>query len=243
MSDDTLTAEDYDQLDQMQMSSDEGVRAQASTLAKKLTPDEQKAFFQFQQQRRPQSHETTEIIPGVPGDLAALMVTPIGSAMGRAGLSAAERAVSGIKAATSVGSPIIKFHVVKGVLQHLGVPSVLADTLAVAASGYKKGGAIAAAETAPSTVTASTEAAVPTLAAEAAPAAQTVSTVTNAAKPVLNAIQTKEYVRLLKSGKTGREALDLIRQQQELIDRLGLPTDKAVKIESDYIAAHGRRQQ
>lgn len=43
-------------------------------------------------------------------------------------------------------------------------------------------------------------------------------------KPSLLAAEAKEYMRLLKSGKSSKDAMDAILTQRELIQRMGLTT-------------------
>lgn len=51
-----------------------------------------------------------------------------------------------------------------------------------------------------------------------------VQTPAPAAKPTLNVAETKEFLRLVNSGKSVKDAMDLIRMQRQLIQELGTPT-------------------
>lgn len=60
---------------------------------------------------------------------------------------------------------------------------------------------------------------------------------------IQNDAEMKEYLRLTKAGKTHKQAVAIIEGQRDMTQRLGLPTDKKVQIEGDYIREHGRRQR
>lgn len=65
----------------------------------------------------------------------------------------------------------------------------------------------------------------PTIAPATAPPAQSPIP----AKPSLLAAEMPEFQRLLKSGKSMKEAMDLIQQQRDLVQKLGLPSATAAR--------------
>lgn len=76
-----LSMDDYRQLYQMSLSSDAGDRAQAASLAQKMTPAEQQTFFAFQQRQHPNAGEVTRTdntLGGLPPELAALGIANVG---------------------------------------------------------------------------------------------------------------------------------------------------------------------
>lgn len=48
-------------------------------------------------------------------------------------------------------------------------------------------------------------------------------------KVTLRAAEAKEYLRLLKAGKSSSEAMQLIEAQRALVARLGLPSSETVR--------------
>lgn len=146
-----LTAEDYQALHAMQMSDDPSQRAQAASLAKKLTSDEQRAFFDVQQTANKDAGERTRednSLFGMPPEVAVLSGIGLGRAIGAAGLTAAGRAVAGLKSAGAQVTPIIKYEATKTALEAVGVPKPLATAAAYAVSSYRRGASsVAEAET------------------------------------------------------------------------------------------------
>lgn len=144
-----LSSDDYQALHTMQMSDDAGQRAQADSLAKKLTPDEQKAFFDYQQIANKGKGERTRedsSLFGMPPEVAVLSGLSIGRAMGAAGLTAAGRVVAGLKNAAGQAAPVLKYEAVKAGLQSVGISPTLSTAAAMAIAGYKGKGAAAEAE-------------------------------------------------------------------------------------------------
>lgn len=81
---------------------------------------------------------------GMPPEVAVLSGMAVGRAMGATGLTAAGRAVAGLKAAGAQVAPVIKYEVVKSALQAAGLSPSLATAGAMAISAYKKGAPAAA---------------------------------------------------------------------------------------------------
>lgn len=156
MSDQPVTAalgdEDYQQLMQMSLSPDASVRANASALAKKLTPDESAQFGAYQKRNPAGSelHRADNNVLGMPPELAAVSAVSLGGAIAGKGMSAAERVMAGGKNLAAQAAPVLKYEATRTGLQALGVPAPLAATAAVLVSGYHSGakGAPAVAETA-----------------------------------------------------------------------------------------------
>lgn len=147
--DQALGAEDYQQLHGMVMSDDPKVQAQGQALAKKLTPDEQQAFFDYQKTVNAGKGERTRVdnsVGGLPPELAAVSALGIGRAVAAPGLSIVARGMAGVKAAAGQAAPVIKYELVKSGLEHMGVPSPLAMAGAMAVTGYKRGAGKAAVE-------------------------------------------------------------------------------------------------
>lgn len=147
--DQALGAEDYQQLRGMVMSDDPKVQAQGQALAKKLTPDEQQAFFDYQKTVNVGKGERTRVdnsVGGLPPELAAVSALGIGRAVAAPGLSIVARGMAGVKAAAGQAAPVIKYELVKSGLEHMGVPSPLAMAGAMAVTGYKRGAGKAAVE-------------------------------------------------------------------------------------------------
>lgn len=160
----TLGEDDYRMLYDMSLSEDAGVRAQAATLAKKLTPEEGHDFVAFQQaewKRRGGSerHREDNSVLGLPPEAAAIGIAGVARAVAGEGLTLAGRAAAGAKAVVSEASPYAKYHVVKAGLEGMGVPWWMADAAAFALSGRGRQGA-AGAEDAEKTVAQSIDEAV-----------------------------------------------------------------------------------
>lgn len=77
---------------------------------------------------------------GMPPEFAALSGLAIARAVGAPALTAAARAVAGIKATVGQALPAVKYEVTKTTLEKLGVPSAVAIPIAMAVSSYKRGG-------------------------------------------------------------------------------------------------------
>lgn len=139
-----LSTDDYQALAGMLMSEDADVRSQGQWLAKKLTPAEQQSFFDVQKEMHRGAPERVDhvIADGIPliGSISPEMAVASGVPIARA-------AVGGLAAAASaVGSQVVtqgKYWATKLALEHLGVPSVMAEAAAAAVSSRSggKGGA------------------------------------------------------------------------------------------------------
>lgn len=147
-----LSADDYAALHAMQMSSDPSQQAQASALAKKLTPAEQSEFFDYQKSQHPQGERgrVDNSVLGVPPELAAVGLAGVANAVTQPAISAVQRVAAGARSVASQAAPVVKYEVAKTTMEKMGVPTPLAMAAAMAISGYKKGGAPTAAA-APST--------------------------------------------------------------------------------------------
>jgi hypothetical protein len=77
---------------------------------------------------------------GMPPEFAALSGLAIARAVGAPALTAAARAVAGIKAVAGQALPVVKYEVTKTALEKMGVPSALSIPVAMMVSGYKRGG-------------------------------------------------------------------------------------------------------
>jgi hypothetical protein len=172
-----LTTEDYAALHAMLLSPDASVRAQGAGLAKKLTPDEQQAFFDVQKTANAGKGERTRedsSLLGMPPELAIASGIPIARAVAGAGASLGAKATAAAGAAAPQLAAQAKYWGTKLTLMKLGVPSVLAEGVAIAASGIKKGGAKGeppiAAEPTPSAPSAPAAPVAPVASAPAAPA-------------------------------------------------------------------------
>lgn len=151
-----LSQEDYAALYQLLLSGD----PQGSALAKKLTPSEQQAFFDYQQQANRGKGELTRVdnsVGGLPPEVAVATAVPVARAIagtGAAGLSLAGRAAAGVKAATVQAAPALKYELTKSALTQIGMPPAVAIPIALAVSGYhhpeKKAATVATAESAAS---------------------------------------------------------------------------------------------
>ncbi len=162
-----LGTDDYQQLHGMVTSDDPKVQARGQAIAKKLTPDEQQAFFDYQKQANAGKGERTRIDDQSPEILGAVAAgTGIARAVSAPGLSLVARGVAGAKATAGAVTPVLKYEIVKSGLERMGVPTPLAMLGAMAVSGYKKGaaapaatGASVAGEAAPATTDATAAAA------------------------------------------------------------------------------------
>jgi hypothetical protein len=141
-----FTDEDWARLHQLSTSDNANERALASSLAKKLYPNERQAFFDWQQQANAGKGELTRVdspdlylMMGAPA-ARALMGGPGAGAAAAAG-SVAGRIGSRVAAAGAAAAPYVKFQAIKGILDHFGVSPVISEPLAYFASGYKSGGA------------------------------------------------------------------------------------------------------
>jgi hypothetical protein len=142
-----LGADDYQSLLGMFVSPDAGARAQAATLAKKMTPDEQQGFFDFQQQANrgrdaASQRVDSNIIGGTEGGGIApedvLMVGQAGRAITRAAMNSGM--VGAVQAAAAQASPVIKYEVARHTLTAIGIPNAIATPVAMVISGYTRGG-------------------------------------------------------------------------------------------------------
>lgn len=145
-----LSADDYQALAGMLMSEDSDVRAQGQGLAKKLTPAEQQSFFDVQTAMHRGAPERVDhaIADGIPviGSISPEMAVASGVPIARA-------AASGVAAAAAaVGSQVVtqgKYWATKLALEHLGVPSVMAEAAAAAVSSRSGGKGSAKSDPAP----------------------------------------------------------------------------------------------
>ncbi len=183
-----LSADDYKQLYDMSLSTDDGARTQAASLSKKLTPTEQKEFFDYQQSQTKgaELHRADNSIGGVPPELVAAGAIPVVSALSGVG-SIGVKAAQGLKAALSQGAPVVKYQIAKSGLEHLGVPTPIAMAAAYAVSGYRSGN---------SSATGGAE--------DAAPAATAV------VKPSFNARETAHGLMMMKNGVPEQDAMAAI---------------------------------
>lgn len=134
-----LTPEDYRHLYEMSISDDAPTRAEASALAKKLTPDEQQVFFDVQKQMHPQGEigRKDNSVMGLPPEMA--IMAPIAGARAVAGaVGAGNKVTAGIKSAFSSMAPMVKYEAARTGLQSVGVPAPLATVIAATVSGSGK---------------------------------------------------------------------------------------------------------
>lgn len=185
-----LTADDYGALYKMSLSPDASVRAQASSLATKLTPDERQQFFDFQkaQTKGAELHREDNSLLGMPPEAVAAGVIPVAGAMGEAG-SAGLKAAAGLKASVAQAAPAVKYQVTKSALEHIGVPSPLAMAAAFAVSGYRSGAR----------------------AAESAPTPPT--------KPSFSAKETAQGLNMIRKGVSYQDAMEAVLKLRDLRDR------------------------
>jgi hypothetical protein len=141
---------------QASISPDESMRAVAAAAAKKLTPEEGRAFYDYQKQLHAPPSKTTSVL-GVPitmvGDQPradsniigadnGVGIAPEDALMGGMAIKGIARAanatgaVAGVKAAASVATPLVKYKIYKGGLEKAGVPPSIADMIAMTAVGY-----------------------------------------------------------------------------------------------------------
>lgn len=149
-----LTTEDYQALHAMQISDDPSQRSQAADLANKLTGDERKAFFDYQQSANAGKGERTRedgSLFGMPPELAVVSGLSVGRAIGAAGLTAAGRAIAGLKATAAQVTPQLKYAAAQEAMNAIGVPKRYSIPAALIIAGLKnpKGGAAAEAEATP----------------------------------------------------------------------------------------------
>jgi len=157
----TLTTDDYTYLQGLLISPDPATRADGLQLAKKLSPAEQQAFFDFQKQATRGRDETSQrldraVATGVPGigtltPEELLAGGAIVRGIGRVALSpeiatTAGRVLAAARAAGGVGWGVAKYEGTKLVLEKVGVPSDIAGMLAFGVFG-RPGPATATAET------------------------------------------------------------------------------------------------
>lgn len=191
-----LTEDSYQELLGLLKSDDPGSRTLGQSLAKKLTPDEQQAFFAFQQKANTGRNEATRqdvSVGGVPPELAAVAGAGGVAAAGESGLSAAQRLYAGLKSLTA--NPVIRYQLVKGGLETAGVPSSIAIPIGYAVSGR---GGVAAPVAATSTDAAATTAD-PGVAA-------------TVAKPAIRAIDYLRIKRLVEQGVPMPQATQTVLQ-------------------------------
>lgn len=179
-----LGAEDYGALLGMLTSGDASTRVQAQSLSKKLTPDEQQAFFDYQQQahagKDPELSRPDNSIGGVPPELAVVSGLGLGRAIA-GGTGLAGKAVAGAKEMVSQAEPILKYEASKAALMHIGLPAPVAIPIAMAISGYRGSGKGAAKATAVEAAPVAAEAS--SVAAPAAIRPNTAGTVSSAISP------------------------------------------------------------
>lgn len=138
---DALTTEDYAALHGLLMSGD----PQGAALAKKLTPDEQQQFFDYQKSVNTGSERTRidNNIGGMPPELAVASgvgaVRAIGGAVADAAGGAVAKAGAGLKAAASQATPVLKYEASRAALKALKVPDAMAIPVAMMVAGYKPG--------------------------------------------------------------------------------------------------------
>lgn len=227
-----LTTDDYAALHAMQMSPDPASQAQAATLAKKLTPPEQQAFFDYQKTQHPQGEHgrVDNQVLGMPPELVAAMAGPVAKAATQAGLSTGQRIGAAFKSSLGAAHPLVKYEITRSALEHVGIPAPIAMAAAIAVSGYKTGAAPAEAA---STVAADAAPAAATTTAEAAPAAAPASVppmapvAPAAAQTPYNAGQAMNDVRgVFKALKVAPLPAE-VSNAAEMI-RAGVPTEQAV---------------
>lgn len=233
-----------------------------------------------------EGHRVDNSLLGLPPETAVAGGVPIVRAVLAPATSLAARGAAGATAAVVQAAPTIKYEIIRGTLQSLGVPAGIAIPTAMLISGYRKGTPPAAATTAEATpaslaLSAAEEAdllrrgikpkmiaqiranlnAAQQTAATPAPAPESRGTATGppapslppplltppapavttpsatvqppvaaaGAKATLAAGETKEFLRLMKAGKTREEAMDLIVAQRDMVKRLGLPSTEEVR--------------
>ncbi len=153
-----LGPDDYSQIYSFLTSDNPSERTLGQQMSKKLTAKEQQAFFDFQKTFAVKDAERNRVdnsVGGLPPEMAALSLGNVGRAIGGAGLTAAQRAVAGVKAVAGQAAPVIKYELVKGGLHAMGAPEPIPMVGGMLASGYRMGKAApsaaapAAAEAAP----------------------------------------------------------------------------------------------
>lgn len=83
---------------------------------------------------------------GLPPEMAVASGLSIAGAAANAGSGALAKTAAATKALASMGGTYIKYEALKHGFQAMGIPWYVADALAIAGSGYRKGGGAAAAE-------------------------------------------------------------------------------------------------
>lgn len=83
---------------------------------------------------------------GLPPEVAVLSGLAIGRAMGAAGLTAAGRALAGLKASAAQVTPVLKYEATRHALDAIGISPTVATVAAMAVSGYRKGAKAATAD-------------------------------------------------------------------------------------------------
>jgi hypothetical protein len=147
-----LGAEDYQALIGMLTSPDASTRAQGQGLAKKLTPPEQREFFDFQQQANKGKDATSQRADSNMVSVGNVGIAPEDALVGGqivrgvAGAVGSGGVVAGAKTAFGHAAGYAKFEVVKHGLVALGVPHGVADAAALFIAG--RGGAATEAEAA-----------------------------------------------------------------------------------------------
>lgn len=189
---------------------------------------------------------------GLPPELAvASGLGVMGAMRGAAGM--ASKAKAGIGAMAGQAGAALKYELVKGALEKVGVPPTIAIPTAIAISGYRRGGAAkaegAAAEGKAATSPGETAAGgtpppsgPPPSPAPGAPRAKSPQQILNeealarrraeyqarqtapVEKPALSAVETKEYLRLRVAGKTDEQARAVIAASRGLNSSLNLKT-------------------
>lgn len=239
-----LTTDDYAALHTMQMSPDPASQAQASALAKKLTPTEQQAFFDYQKTQHPQGEHgrVDNQVLGVPPELAAMMAGPIMKAATAAGLSTGQRIGAAFKSSLGAAHPLVKYEITRSALEHVGIPSPIAMAAAIAVSGYRTGakdlaatsapaaaaeGATATPIAAPAAAAAAPVATAAPPAAEVAPIAPVAPSAAQTAAGTFNAGQAMNDVRAVFKGIKIAPLPAEVSNAAEMI-RAGVPAETAV---------------
>jgi len=93
----------------------------------------------FPERLSPESTREDNSLFGMPPEFAVLGGLSIGRAIGAKGLTAAGRAVAGLKATAETVTPVLKYEVTHQALRAAGVPEMLAIPAAMIVSGYRRG--------------------------------------------------------------------------------------------------------
>lgn len=241
-----LGADDYRALLGMSMSDDSDTRAQAADLAKKLTPDERQAFFDFQQNANKGKGELTRT-----DNQIAFGIPPEAVADGVIGIVRGAGAVAGVgsKIAAGIGAvavPQAKYWLTKAALIKMGVPSMMAEGVAAAVSGRTRGAksiaageaeALPAAESAASAIPAATPVApaetLPAPSAPSAPPAPPLVLAPKATAPALGKLKLSSdewqaVQGLVKQGKPLKDVLEALQKLRLPEAWRNLPSDADV---------------